>query len=71
VDLSQKRLPIILIILLVGVLIFQYVSSVPNASKLIDSETCQLFIKDNQINSKKYLDEYDAKCLEMKNFSLP
>jgi hypothetical protein len=71
VDLSQKRLPIILIIVLVAILIFQYVSNVPNSSKLIDSETCELYVKDNQINGKKYLDEYDSKCLEMKNLDLP
>ncbi|MDH3502294.1 MAG: hypothetical protein OEL69_07300 [Nitrosopumilus sp.] len=70
-DISQKRLPVILIIVLVGVLVFQYVTGMPNASKLIDSETCQLYIKDNQINSKKFLDEYDSKCLEIKNLTLP
>ena len=68
-DISQKRLPIILIIVLVGVLIFQYITGTPNASKVIDSETCELYINDKQINGKKYLGEYDAKCLEIKNIS--
>ncbi len=68
-DISQKRLPVILIIILIGVLAFQYVTNVPNASTLIDSETCELYIKDNHFNSKKYLDEYDPKCLEMKNIN--
>jgi hypothetical protein len=70
-DISQKRIPLILIIVLVCVLIFQYVTNAPNATKLIDSETCELYIKDNQINSKKYLGEYDSKCLSIKNIDSP
>ena len=66
VDLTQKKLPIMLIIVLIGILIFQYTSE-PNVSKLIDSDTCELYIEDNQINGKKYLGEYDSKCLEAKN----
>lgn len=70
-DITQKRIPIILIIILVGVLIFQYITNIENASKLIDSETCELYIKDKQINIKKYLNEFDPKCLEMKNLNSP
>jgi uncharacterized membrane protein YukC len=71
VDLSQKRLPAVLIIILVAILIFQYVTNEPNAKRLIDSETCELYIKYNQINGKKYLDEYDPKCLEAKGLTHP
>ena len=68
-DLASKKLPVILIIVLVGILVMQYVTNDDKGSKLIDHETCELFIKDSQINSKQYLGEYDSKCLEIKNFS--
>lgn len=70
-DITQKRIPIILIIILVCVLIFQYVTNISNTTTLIDSETCELYIKDNQINSKKYLGEYDSRCLDIKNIVPP
>ena len=68
-DISQKRLPVILIIVLTGILILQFVSNDQNTSTLIDSQTCELYIKDPQINGKQYLNEYDSKCLEFKNLN--
>ena len=68
-DLTSKKLPIILIVVLLGILAIQYYSNDTSSSKLIDPETCELYIKDSRINSKQYLDEYDPKCLEFKNLS--
>ena len=65
-DISSKKLPIILIVVLLGILALQYFSNDSSGGKLIDPETCEIYIKDPQINSKKYLDEYDTKCLEFK-----
>ena len=70
-DIYQRRVPIILIIILVGILILQYVTSEQNIDKLIDFETCELYIKDSQISIKQYLNEYDSKCLEMKKLASP
>ena len=67
-DLSSKKLPIILIIVLLGVLAVQYLSN-ESSGKFIDPETCEIYIKDSQINSKKYLGEYDEKCLDFKNLN--
>ena len=36
---------------------------------LIDPETCEIYIKDTQINGKQYLNEFDSKCLDMKNIN--
>jgi len=69
VDLSSKKLPIILIIVLVGILILQVMNNDSNNSKLIDPETCELYIKDLQINAKQYLGEYDQKCVDFKNLN--
>jgi hypothetical protein len=69
VDIYQKRLPIILIVVLVGILILQYVSNEQNTNILIDPQTCELYIKDSQIGGKQYLDEFDSKCLEIKNLN--
>jgi hypothetical protein len=68
-DISQKRLPIILILVLVGILVLQFVTNNQNSSMLIDPETCEIYIKDAQINGKQYLNEFDSKCLEMKNLN--
>ncbi len=70
-DIYQRRVPVILIIMLVGILILQYVTSEQNIGKLIDFETCELYIKDSQISIKQYLNEYDSKCLEMKKLATP
>ena len=67
-DISSKKLPIILIVVLVGILVLQFMNN-ENNSKLIDPETCELYIKDLQINAKQYLDEYDSKCLDFKNLN--
>ena len=69
VDISQKRLPIILILGLVGILVLQFVTNNQNSSMLIDPETCEIYIKDAQINAKQYLNEFDSKCLDMKNLN--
>ena len=68
-DISQKRLPIILILVLVGILVLQFVTNNQNSSMLIDPETCEIYIKDAQINGKQYLNEFDSKCLDMKNLN--
>ena len=68
-DISSKKLPIILIIALLGILVLQYFSNDSSGGKLIDPETCEIYIKDPQINSKKYLNEYDTKCLEFKDLT--
>jgi hypothetical protein len=69
VDISQKRLPVILILVLVGILVLQFVTNNQNSSMLIDPETCEIYIKDTQINGKQYLNEFDSKCLDMKNLN--
>lgn len=68
-DLSSKKLPIILIIVLIGILIVQVMNNDSINSKLIDPETCELYIKDLQINPRQYLGEYDQKCVDFKNLN--
>ncbi len=51
---------------LLGVLALQFFINDSSGGKLIDPETCEIYIKDPRINSKQYLDEYDSKCLEFK-----
>lgn len=68
-DLTSKKLPIILIIVLIGILIVQVMNNDSNNTKLIDPETCELYIKDLQINPRQYLGEYDQKCVDFKNLN--
>ena len=68
VDIYQKKVPIFLIIVLVGILILQYVSN-DQSNVLIDPQTCELYIKDSQIGGKQDLDEFDSKCLTLKNLN--
>ena len=67
-DISSKRLPVILIIVLVGVLLLQFVTN-DNSTPVIDPDTCELYIVDSQINSKTYRDEFNQKCLDFKNLN--
>ena len=68
-DISSAKLPAILILVLIGVLVLQFVSNTDDNSPMIDSETCELYIQDSQINSKKYLNEFDPKCMDFKNLN--
>jgi len=68
-DISSSKLPAILILVLIGVLVLQFVSNTDDNSPMIDSETCELYIQDSQINTKKYLNEFDPKCMDFKNLN--
>ena len=68
-DISSSKLPAILILVLIGVLVLQFVSNTDDNSPMIDSETCELYIQDSQINTKKYLNEFDPKCIDFKNLN--
>jgi len=67
-DISSSKFPLILIFVLVGILLLQFVTSDKNAP-MIDSETCELYLQDSQINAKKYLNEFNSKCLDFKNLN--
>ena len=67
-DISSKKLPIILILVLIGILIMQFVSN-DNSTPMIDPETCELYTVDSQINVKTYLDEFNQKCLDFKSLN--
>ena len=67
-DISSKTLPAILIVVLIGVLLLQFVTN-DNSAPVIDPETCELYFIDSQINSKTYLDEFNQKCLDFKNLN--
>jgi|TARA_B100001105_G_scaffold238253_1_gene215322 hypothetical protein len=67
-DISSTKLPIILIFVLVGILLLQFITN-DNTAPVIDPETCELYVLDSQINSKNYLNEFDSKCLDFKNLN--
>ena len=67
-DISSKKFPLILIFVLVGILLLQFVTN-DNTAPVIDPETCKLYIQDSQINAKKYLNEFNSKCLDFKNLN--
>jgi hypothetical protein len=67
-DISSKKFPLILIFVLVGILLLQFVTN-DNDAPVIDPETCELYIQDSQINAKKYLNEFNSKCLDFKNLN--
>jgi len=67
-DIYSRKFPIIIIIILVVILTFQVMNN-ENNNRIIDSETCEIYIKDSQFGGKKYLDEYDSKCLDFKNLN--
>ena len=68
-DISSRKLPLVLIFALVGILVLQYVTNDNSGATLIDSQTCELYIEDETLNAKKYLGEFDEKCLDFKNLN--
>ena len=68
-DIYSRKFAIIIIIALVSILALQVMTNGNNAQQLIDSETCEIYIMDANINAKKYLNEFDQKCLDFKNLN--
>ena len=68
-DIYSSKFAIIIIIVLVSILALQVMTNSNNSSKLIDAETCELYVMDSQINAKKYLNEFDSKCLDFKSLN--
>ena len=68
-DIYSSKFAIIVIIALVSILTLQVMTNNSNSRQTIDSETCELYIMDANINAKKYLNEFDQKCLDFKNLS--
>tara|TARA_B110000438_G_C15526876_1_gene526715 strand:- start:69 stop:278 length:210 start_codon:yes stop_codon:yes gene_type:complete len=67
-DIFSKKLPALLIIGLIGILLFQFITN-DDPTTLIDPETCELYVVDSKINSKTYLNEFNTKCLDFKNLN--
>jgi hypothetical protein len=67
-DIYSSKFAIIVIIALVVILVFQFMNN-DYTSTLIDSETCELYVTDSQINAKQYLNKFDTKCLDFKNLN--
>ena len=66
-DLYSRRLPLILIAVLLGILVAQYLLVVPDQRKLIDPETCEIYVYDPAMaDQRQYLGEFDAKCMEIR-----
>ena len=68
-DIYSRKFAIIVIIALVGILSVQVMSNSNNSNQMIDSETCELYVMDSQINAKQYLNEFNQKCLDFKNLN--
>jgi len=68
-NIYSSKFAIIIIIALVSILALQIITNSNNSAKLIDVETCKLYVMDSQINAKKYLNEFDQKCLDFKNLN--
>jgi len=68
-DIYSSKFAIIIIIVLVSILALQVMTNNNNSAKLIDVETCESYVMDSQIDAKKYLNEFDQKCLDFKNLN--
>ena len=68
-DIYSSKFAIIIVIALVSILALQVMTNNSNSRQTIDSETCELYIMDANINAKKYLNEFDQKCLDFKNLN--
>jgi hypothetical protein len=69
VDIHSSKFAIIVIIVLASILSLQVMTNNSNSQQLIDSETCEIYIMDANINAKKYLNEFDQKCVDFKNLN--
>ncbi len=68
-DIYSRKFAVIVIIALASILALQVMTNSNSSNQQIDSETCELYIMDANINAKKYLSEFDQKCLDFKNLN--
>lgn len=69
-DLTSRKLPLMIIVILIVILVVQYVVDVPDQRMLIDLETCEVYTHDPAFGDQKmYTGEFDAKCLELKELA--
>ncbi len=68
-NIYSSKFAIMIIIVLVSILALQVMGNSKNTTQMIDSETCELYVIDSQINAKQYLNEFDSKCLDFKNLN--
>lgn len=67
-DIYSSKFALIILIILLVIFIVQLMNNDNNNPK-IDAETCELYIEDSQFGGKKFLNEYDSKCMEFKNLN--
>lgn len=68
-DIYSRKFAVIVIIALASILALQVMTNSNSSNQQINSETCELYIMDANINAKKYLSEFDQKCLDFKNLN--
>lgn len=66
-ELASRRLPLMIIGILLAILVVQYVANTSDGptTKLIDPATCQIYEHDLG-GDRRYLDEFDQKCLDLR-----
>ena len=67
-DIYSSKFALIIMAILIVILVLQVTNNASDGTN-IDSQTCQLYIEDSQFGGKKYLDEFDQKCLDFKNLN--
>lgn len=65
-DIASKRLPAIIIVILIGVLLVQLVANNSGVERFVDEQTCEIYAVDSQIGGRQYTDEFDPACMEFK-----
>ncbi|RNJ80519.1 MAG: hypothetical protein EB829_00235 [Nitrosopumilus sp. H8] len=65
VDIASKKLPAIIIVILIGVLIVQFAANNPDMERFVDEQTCEIYAVDSRVGGKQYLGEFDPVCMEL------
>ena len=65
-ELTSRRLPLMIIAVLLAILIVQFVSVDREDEKFIDPHTCEIYTMDSQASPREYLGTFDPKCMEIK-----
>ena len=66
-DMAARKIPMVIIAVLLAILVVQYVANTPEADRLIDPTTCEIYSQEGPGGGRIYLDEFDQKCLDLKN----
>lgn len=70
-DIAARRIPLMIIGILLAILVVQFVANSSDSNLLIDPSTCEIYTQSSPGGavSKQYTGEFDEKCMQVRELA--